>query len=104
MSNPENLKYSKTHEWARLEDDGSVAVGITEHAQELLGDMVFIELPAQGRKLEARRIEKEYEAAWKDADFKPHASCMCAPLAGRVDSGPGDGYRFVGRADPEDQV
>ncbi|HEX6828075.1 MAG TPA: glycine cleavage system protein H, partial [Burkholderiales bacterium] len=42
MNNPDNLKYSKTHEWARLEDDGAVAVGITDHAQDLLGDMVFV--------------------------------------------------------------
>tara|TARA_B100000989_G_scaffold298815_1_gene290101 strand:- start:46441 stop:46830 length:390 start_codon:yes stop_codon:yes gene_type:complete len=42
---PSELKYSKSHEWVRLEDDGSVTIGITEHAQELLGDMVFVELP-----------------------------------------------------------
>ena len=46
MSNvPNELKYTKSHEWVRTESDGSVTVGITEHAQELLGDMVFIELP-----------------------------------------------------------
>ena len=46
MSNvPNELKYTKTHEWVRTEDDGSITVGITDHAQELLGDMVFIELP-----------------------------------------------------------
>jgi glycine cleavage system H protein len=50
MSNlPEELKYSKTHEWVRREADGSVTVGITDHAQELLGDMVFVELPESGR-------------------------------------------------------
>jgi glycine cleavage system H protein len=53
MSNPADLKYSKSHEWARLEADGNVSVGITEHAQELLGDMVFIEPPEVGRKLAA---------------------------------------------------
>jgi len=46
MSNvPNELKYTKTHEWVRTESDGSVTVGITDHAQELLGDMVFVELP-----------------------------------------------------------
>lgn len=46
MSNvPNELKYTKTHEWVRTEEDGSITVGITDHAQELLGDMVFIELP-----------------------------------------------------------
>ncbi|HEX9179846.1 MAG TPA: glycine cleavage system protein GcvH [Burkholderiales bacterium] len=77
MSNPENLKYSKTHEWARLEDDGSVAVGITEHAQELLGDMVFIELPAQGRKLEAGAECAVVESVKAAAD-------VYAPIAGEV--------------------
>ncbi|MBL1277003.1 MAG: glycine cleavage system protein GcvH [Ectothiorhodospiraceae bacterium] len=46
MSNvPTELRYTKSHEWVRTEADGSVTIGITEHAQELLGDMVFIELP-----------------------------------------------------------
>lgn len=46
MSNtPTDLKYSSTHEWAKLEDDGRVTVGITDHAQSLLGDIVFVELP-----------------------------------------------------------
>ena len=46
MSNiPTELKYAATHEWVRQEDDGSVTVGVSDHAQELLGDMVFVELP-----------------------------------------------------------
>ena len=49
MSNiPADLKYASSHEWIRLETDGSYTVGITEHAQELLGDMVFVELPDVG--------------------------------------------------------
>lgn len=42
---PGELKYTKSHEWVRVEEDGSVTVGITDHAQELLGDIVFVELP-----------------------------------------------------------
>jgi glycine cleavage system H protein len=45
---PGELKYSKSHEWVRIEDDGTVTVGITDHAQDLMGDMVFIELPEVG--------------------------------------------------------
>ena len=46
MSNiPSDLRYVDSHEWIRLEDDGSVTVGITDHAQEALGDVVFVELP-----------------------------------------------------------
>ena len=49
MSNiPSELKYATSHEWVRSEGDGIVTVGITEHAQELLGDMVFVELPEVG--------------------------------------------------------
>ncbi len=52
MSNlPTELKYAKSHEWVRTEADGSLTVGITDHAQELLGDMVFVELPEVGAEL-----------------------------------------------------
>ena len=53
MSNdvPSDLKYTKSHEWARIEDDGIATVGITDHAQELLGDLVFVELPEVGADL-----------------------------------------------------
>ena len=50
---PEELKYTKSHEWVRDEGDGVVAVGITDHAQELLGDLVFVELPEVGSQLTA---------------------------------------------------
>ncbi|GJL75659.1 MAG TPA: glycine cleavage system protein GcvH [Nitrosomonas sp.] len=48
MSIPSDLKYTKSHEWVKSEADGTVSVGITHHAQELLGDMVFVELPQVG--------------------------------------------------------
>lgn len=50
---PEKLKYAKTHEWAKLEDDSVVKIGITDFAQAELGDLVFIELPKVGRTLQA---------------------------------------------------
>ena len=50
---PDDLKYTGTHEWARDEGDGIVAVGITDHAQELLGDLVYVELPEVGTDLGA---------------------------------------------------
>ncbi|MET0100500.1 MAG: glycine cleavage system protein GcvH [Sedimenticola sp.] len=54
MSNaPSELKYTKSHEWIRDEGDGTVTIGITEHAQELLGDLVFVELPEEGSSVEA---------------------------------------------------
>ena len=50
---PSELKYTKSHEWLRLEDDGLITVGISDHAQELLGDLVFVELPEVGTELVA---------------------------------------------------
>lgn len=49
MSNPSSLKYAETHEWLRREENGELTVGITEHAQDLLGDLVFAELPEVGK-------------------------------------------------------
>ena len=53
MNTTANLKYAASHEWARTEADGSVTIGITDHAQEALGDIVFLELPAVGRVVKA---------------------------------------------------
>jgi glycine cleavage system H protein len=52
MSAPEHLKYTSSHEWVRRETDGSVSIGITQHAQEQLGDVVFIDNPQPGRHVE----------------------------------------------------
>jgi len=78
MSNvPEELKYSKSHEWVRREEDGSVTIGITEHAQELLGDMVFVELPESGRA-----VATEEDCAVVES--VKAASDVYAPIAGEV--------------------
>lgn len=50
---PANLKYTKSHEWVRRESDGTLTVGITDHAQDLMGDLVYVELPEKGRHLTA---------------------------------------------------
>jgi len=50
MKTPESLKYTETHEWIGTEADGTLAVGITDHAQEVLGDIVFLELPPLGKR------------------------------------------------------
>ena len=50
---PTELRYAATHEWAREEDDGSIAVGISDHAQEALGDVVYVELPEPGTMVRA---------------------------------------------------
>jgi glycine cleavage system H protein len=53
MNTPANLKYAASHEWAKLESDGTVTIGITDHAQGALGDIVFLELPDVGRVVKA---------------------------------------------------
>lgn len=80
MSNPTDLKYTASHEWVRTEADGSVSVGITQHAQELLGDMVFVESPAAGRKLTAGEECAVVESVKAAAD-------VYAPIAGEVTEG-----------------
>ncbi len=50
MKTPEQLKYTETHEWVESAADGTLAVGITDHAQEVLGDIVFLELPVVGKR------------------------------------------------------
>ena len=77
MNIPANLKYTKSHEWVRVDADGTVTVGITDHAQELLGDLVFVELPDVGKSLAA-----EQEAAVVES--VKAASDVYAPIAGTV--------------------
>ncbi|MEO1767713.1 glycine cleavage system protein GcvH [Thiobacter aerophilum] len=77
MSIPSDLKYTKTHEWVRREVDGTVSVGITHHAQDLLGDMVFVENPAVGRKLAAGEECAVVESV-------KAASDVYAPVSGEV--------------------
>ena len=77
MNTPDNLKYAASHEWARLEADGSVTVGITDHAQEALGDIVFLELPELGRKVRAGEECAVVESV-------KAASDIYAPIAGEV--------------------
>jgi len=54
MNNPNSLKYADTHEWVRLEESGELTVGITDHAQDLLGDLVFADLPEVGQRFSAQ--------------------------------------------------
>ena len=77
MNNPGNLKYTASHEWVKTEADGSITVGITQHAQELLGDMVFVESPEVGRKLKAKEECAVVESVKAAAD-------IYAPVAGTV--------------------
>jgi len=80
MNIPAHLRYTSSHEWLRRESDGTVTIGITDHAQAQLGDLVFVELPAVGRKLAAG------EACGVVESVKA-ASDVYAPIAGEVTGG-----------------
>jgi glycine cleavage system H protein len=88
MSNPANLKYTNSHEWVKTESDGTISVGITEHAQELLGDMVFVEAPAVGRKLKAREECTVVESVKAAADVYSPVSGVVTAVNGELDSVP----------------
>lgn len=77
MSNPDNLKYAASHEWARLEADGSISVGITHHAQEQLGDVVYVEAPAVGKQIRQGKECGVVESVKAAAD-------IFAPVSGEV--------------------
>jgi glycine cleavage system H protein len=74
---PENLKYAMSHEWAHLEDDNVVRVGITDFAQEQLGDLVYVELPELGRKIKAQEPCAVVESV-------KTASDLFSPVAGEI--------------------
>jgi glycine cleavage system H protein len=74
---PNDLRYTKSHEWVRVEDDGTLTVGITDHAQDLMGDMVYIELPEADGTLEAGKDCAVVESV-------KAASDVYAPVGGTV--------------------
>ena len=80
MNVPANLRYTASHEWARREADGTIAVGITDHAQEQLGDIVFVEAPKAGRKVAAGEAVGVVESV-------KAASDIYAPVAGEIVAG-----------------
>lgn len=78
MSNtPEDLRYAASHEWVRVEEDGTVTVGISDHAQELLGDIVYVDLPEVGDTFGAEDEASEVESV-------KAASEVYAPIAGEI--------------------
>jgi glycine cleavage system H protein len=74
---PEGLKFARSHEWVRVEDDGTVTVGISDHAQDALGDVVFVELPESGRDVGAGDEVAVVESV-------KAASDIYAPVSGTV--------------------
>lgn len=77
MNHPDNLRYTDTHEWVRVETDGTVTVGITDHAQDALGDVVFLQLPDVGRKVARTEAMAVIESVKSASDIH-------APVSGTV--------------------
>jgi glycine cleavage system H protein len=77
MNVPATLRYAESHEWARTDTDGLITVGISDHAQEALGDIVFVELPTVGRSVKAREAVGVVESV-------KAASDIYAPVAGEI--------------------
>lgn len=77
METPGDLKFAETHEWARLNDDGTVTVGISHHAQEQLGDLVFVEVPEVDAEVSAQDAVAVVESV-------KAASDIYAPVTGKV--------------------
>ncbi len=109
---PGDLRFTKSHEWVRVEDDDLVRVGISDHAQNLLGDLVFVELPEVGDHLDK-------ESACAVVESVKAASDVYAPLSGEVvevndslldapemvnESCYEDGWLFALRIDDEDEL
>ena len=109
---PGDLKFLKSHEWARVEGNGRVTVGISDHAQGLLGDLVYVELPNVGDKLEAGAASAVVESV-------KAASDVYAPVGGTVvevnaaladkpetinEDAYGEGWLYVVEADEPDQI
>ncbi len=109
---PGDLKFQKSHEWVRVEDDGRVRVGISDHAQELLGDLVYVELPGVGDHVEAGSSCAVIESV-------KAASDVYAPVSGEVvevnealvdkpetinEDAWGDGWLFVLTVDNPDEM
>ena len=105
---PSELKYARSHEWARLEEDGTVTVGITDHAQDALGDVVYVEHPEEGQQVNAQEEAGVVESVKAASDiYAPVSGTVVAVNETLVDAPEtvnedpyGDGWFF--RIEPDD--
>jgi len=113
MSNiPSELKYATSHEWVRNEGDGTVTIGITEHAQELLGDMVFVELPEVGDSVSTGDDVAVAESVKAASDIYAPVSGEVVEVNEDLEDSPelvnsdafGDGWMFKIKLDDESEL
>jgi glycine cleavage system H protein len=109
---PGDLKFLKSHEWARVEGDGKITVGISDHAQGLLGDLVYVELPSVGDRIEAGNACAVVESVKAASDvYAPISGTITAVNAALADKPEtinedayGEGWLFVVDAEDNDQL
>ncbi|MEQ8484568.1 MAG: glycine cleavage system protein GcvH [Pseudomonadales bacterium] len=105
---PSELRYARSHEWARLEEDGTITVGITDHAQDALGDVVFVELPEVGQQVLAQQESGVVESVKAASDIYAPVSGTVVAVNEDLEDAPenvnqdpyGDGWFF--RLEPDD--
>jgi len=110
VKTPEQLRYSDNHEWARLEDDGGIRVGITDYAQDALGDVVFVDLPEVGDEVAPGEPFAEVESTKSVSDVYSPVSGTIRLVNELLEDGPevinhdpyGDGWFVV--IDPEEDT
>lgn len=99
---PNDLKYASSHEWARQDEDGNLTIGITDHAQDALGDVVFVELPEVGAEFEAGDEAGVVESVKAASDVYAPVSGEVIEINGKVEDDPetvnaepyGDGWFY----------
>lgn len=109
---PGDLKFLKSHEWARVEGDGKVTVGISDHAQRLLGDLVYVELPGVGDHVDASSASAVVESVKAASDVYSPVSGTVVEVNSALSDKPetinedayGDGWLFVVEVDEPDQL
>ncbi|MEM1082316.1 MAG: glycine cleavage system protein GcvH [Pseudomonadota bacterium] len=109
---PSELRYADSHEWAEAQDDGTVRVGISDHAQEQLGDLVFVELPEQGATVTRGEACSVVESVKAASDVYSPISGEVVSLNDTLDDAPetvntdpyGDGWLFTVKPDDEAEL
>lgn len=109
---PGDLRFQKSHEWARVEDSGHVTVGISEHAQSLLGDLVYVELPSVGDKVTAAGSAAVVESVKAASDVYSPVSGTVTAVNDALSDKPetinedayGEGWMFTVEMDDADQL
>lgn len=109
---PKDLRYAKSHEWVRNEGDGTATIGITDHAQELLGDLVFVDLPDVGAKLSAGDDCAVVESVKAASDVYSPVSGEVVEVNEALDGSPetinedafGDGWIFKVKLDDAEEL